>query len=167
MPTEKWHSYLSTSRHLIPLFEVPLIIPRRNRYHPSVHVIDFDFEDDIAVKYFTVQNAEKLFYGFWEVDARVVAFSTIHPRQKSWPTVMVGELNLSLGNRASPCWRLKYLGSHIMFSTKDFRIRKTNHGVFATSSRKCGGDILLISSNLTYLRTSFSQYWHTFQTRGG
>ena len=48
-----------------------LIHPRRSKHHPSVHVIDLDFADDLAITSDTVQNAEEFLHAVEEAAAHV------------------------------------------------------------------------------------------------
>ena len=48
-----------------------LIHPRRSRRHPSVHVTDLDFTDDLAITSDTVQNVEELLHAVEEAAAYV------------------------------------------------------------------------------------------------
>ena len=58
----------------------------------------------------------------------------------------------------------KYLGSHIMCSAKDFRIRawKSQASNASQNLIKCGEDtyLIIISSNVTCLRPLLNHIWH-------
>ena len=64
-----------------------LIHPRRSRRHPSVHVTDLDFADDLAITSDTVQNAEELLHVVEEAAVHVGLHCK--PRQNSYPPVMM------------------------------------------------------------------------------
>ena len=100
-----------------------LIHPRRSRCHPSVHVTDLDFADDLAITSDTVQNAEELLHAVEEAAAYVGLHCNTTKREFTSSSNDATVKSLS-GNALKRVDDFKYLGSCIMCSARDFRTRK-------------------------------------------
>ena len=101
-----------------------LIHPRRSRRHPSVHVTDLDFADDLAITSSgTAQNEEELLYAVEEAAAHICLHCNTTKTEfiSSSNDATVKSLSVKVLKRVDD---FKYLGSYIMYSAKDFRSRK-------------------------------------------
>ena len=100
-----------------------LLHPLKSIRHPAQYITDLDFADDLAIPANTVENAESLLHALEEAAAYVGLYcnasKTEFTSSASDPTIKTTE-----GIPLKHVPDFKYLGSHIMTSAKDFRIRK-------------------------------------------
>ena len=91
------------------------INPRRSRCHPSVHVTDLDFADDLSITSDTVQNAEELLRAFEEA-AALVGLHCKTSKSEFISNSNDASVKSSMGNVLKCVDNLKYFCSRIMLA---------------------------------------------------
>ena len=98
--------------------------PRRSRRHPAQYITDLDYADDLAIVSEHVRDAESLLHAL-ETSASLVG---LHYNDKKTEYITSSSEPSSItsihGKNIKRVDDFKYLGSFIMDSYKDFKIRK-------------------------------------------
>ena len=100
-----------------------LLKPRRGTRHPAEHITDLDFSDDLAIISNTVKNAQSLIYALEEASAYVGLYCN-DIKTEFVSTETDPKIVSFAGKTTKHVPEFKYLGSYIMNSGKDLKIRK-------------------------------------------
>ena len=100
------------------------IQPRRSSRHPAQYLTDLDFADDLAITSECVANAESLLHSLESAASCVGLYCNESKTEYITTSPSQSTLSSLSGKTLKQVDDFKYLGSYIMSSEKDFKIRK-------------------------------------------